>query len=112
MKIEKEDLINCRFTKNFLKDRLDELAERRELLNKLIATYGDTPKASSEIQDRVAEGLATLMDKTKEYEDQLIAEQQKIDEIARIIESMNNKLYGNILYAKYIRGKNLVKLQK
>lgn len=102
--MNREDLKNYKYEKEWIKDRLLELEERKEILNKLIATYGLNAGGSSEINDRLAEKLAKLMDKTNEYIDMLNESEKRLFKITEMLDKMNNKQYRNILYKKYILG--------
>lgn len=102
--MNRENLKNYIYEKEWIKDRIKELEERKEILNKLTATYGLNAGGSSEINDRVAEKLAILMDKTNEYVEVLDELEKKLTNIIEALNKMNNKLYRNILYKKYILG--------
>jgi len=102
--MNRENLKNYIYEKEWIKDRIKELEERKEILNKLTATYGLNAGGSSEINDRVADKLAILMDKTNEYLEMLNESEKKLFDIIEALNQMNNKLYRNILYKKYILG--------
>ena len=105
--MNRQDLIDYREEKKWLEDRLKEVEERKLLLNKLTATYGDSSGGSSGVQDRIADDLAKLMDITNEYIGKLVDLQKKLIDIETMIELMPNKLHRNILYNVYILGNNL-----
>jgi len=102
--MNRQDLIDYLDEKEWINDRIKDINERKELLNKLTATYSDEPKGTSSIQDRIAEGLVTLLDETAEYEKMLENLKNKQIEVENQLEKMENKRYRNILYKKYIRG--------
>lgn len=102
--MNRNDLTNYTNNKEWIKDRIEELTERKELLNKLTASYGLNSGESSEIEDRLAEKLVNLLDKTKEYENILKDMENKMFDIIEMLDKMENKLYRNILYKKYILG--------
>lgn len=105
--MNRQDLINYLNEKEWIKDRMEDIEERKKLLNKLISTYGDEQKGTSSIKDRVAEGLAKLLDETTEYEKTLEELKIKQIEVEKQLEKMEDKRYRNILYKKYIRGKKI-----
>ena len=84
-----------------------KVEERKLLLNKLTATYGDSTGGSNSIQDRIADDLVKLLDMTNDYVGKLVKLQKKLIEIENTIEQMSNKLHRNILYNVYILGNNL-----
>ena len=105
--MNRQDLIDYREDKKWLEDRLKEVEERKLLLNKLTATYGDSSSGSSGVQDRIADDLAKLIDITNEYVGKLVDLQKKLIDIEVMIELMSNKVHRNILYNVYILGNNL-----
>lgn len=105
--MNRQDLIDYREDKKWLEDRLKEVEERKLLLNKLTATYGDSTGGSNSIQDRIADDLVKLLDMTNDYVGKLVKLQKKLIEIENTIEQMSNKLHRNILYNVYILGNNL-----
>ena len=105
--MNRQDLIDYREDKKWLEDRLKEVEERKLLLNKLTATYGDSTGGSNSIQDRIADDLVKLLDMTNDYVGKLVKLQKKLIDIENTIEQMSNKLHRNILYNVYILGNNL-----
>lgn len=102
--MNRQNLIDYLDEKEWINDRIKDIEERKELLNKLTTTYSDEPKGTSAIQDRVAEDLVKLLDETAEYEKILEELKHKQIEVEKLLEKMENKRYRNILYKKYIRG--------
>lgn len=102
--MNRQDLIDYLDEKEWINDRLEDIKERKLLLNKLTATYSDEPKGTSPIQDKVAEGLAKLLDETDNYKKMLEELKNKQIEVEKALEKMETKRYRNILYKKYIRG--------
>lgn len=105
--MNRQDLIDYKEDKKWLEDRLKEVEERKLLLNKLTATYGDSSGGSNSVQDRIADDLAKLIDITNEYVGKLVDLQKKLIDIENMIEQMTNKVHRNILYNVYILGNNL-----
>lgn len=105
--MNRQDLQNYRSNKVWLEERIQEVTERKELINKLVATYGDSSGGSSNVQDKVAEDLVKLLDQTREYMQQLIEMQQNQVDIENKLDELPNKNHRNILYFHYIAGYNL-----
>lgn len=110
--MNRQDLFDYKNNKEWVKDRLEDVFARKELLNKLSSTYGDNPRGSSSIQDRIAEDLTELMDETIEYEKTLVKLKEKVIKIENIIDQIENSTYRNILYKMYIseNPKNLTEI--
>ncbi len=100
--MNRQDLFDYKNNKIWVKDRIKDVTERKELLNKLTATYGDNARGSSSVQDKIADDLAVLMDQTVEYEKILLKLKEKVIKIENIIEQIENSTYRNILYKMYI----------
>lgn len=105
--MNRQDLENYKSNKIWLEERIEEVEQRKELLNKLVATYGDSTGGSSNVNDRIAEDLAKLLDQTSEYMKQLIDMQKKQIDIENKLDELPNKNHRNILYFHYIKGYNL-----
>ena len=104
--MNRQDLIDYKSNKIWLEERIKEVEQRKELLNKLTATYGDSTGGSSNVNDRVAEDLVKLLDQTKEYMKMLVDMQQKQVEIENKLDELPNKNHRNILYFHYIADNN------
>ena len=105
--MNRQDLENYKSNKIWLEERIEEVEQRKKLLNKLVATYGDSTGGSSNVNDRIAEDLAKLLDQTEEYMKQLIDMQKKQIDIENKLDELPNKNHRNILYFHYIKGYNL-----
>lgn len=102
--MNRQDLYDYLNNKVWIEDRIAEIEARKETLNKLTSIYGDGPKGTSPIQDKVAEGLVKLIDEATEYEQILEDMKTKQTNIVDTLSKMKNTLYRNILYKKYILG--------
>lgn len=102
--MKRQDLEYYLANKEWIKDRMKEIEERKEIINKLTASYGHNTGGSSAIQDRVAEGLVDLLDKTDAYVEELKNMEIKQFELVNTLDKLDNKIYRNILYKKYILG--------
>lgn len=105
--MNRQDLIDYKIDSEWLKDRIQEIEERKAILNRLTAIYSGDIKGSSKTNDKVAEDLAELIDETSTYESTLQELEKKLVEIIEILDNMENKTYRNILFKTYIQGKNL-----
>lgn len=105
--MNRQDLIDYRNNKSWIDDRISDIEQRRELLNRLTAIYGEQPRGSSSIQDKVADDLAQLLDETEEYFKLLNDLKKKQFEIEDSLDKLT-PFYRNILYKVYIKGKKLV----
>lgn len=105
--MNRRDLIDYKVDNEWLKDRIQEIEERKKILNRLTAIYGNNTGGSSCINDKLAEDLASLIDKTREYELTLKELEEKLIEIVDMLENLENKKYRNILFKVYIQGKDL-----
>lgn len=105
--MNRKDLFEYKDNKEWVDKRKDRIEEEYESLQKMIATYGDQPKGSSSVQDRLAENLAILLDKKKETLDFAIKLEQDLIDIDNALLKIEQP-YRNILTDVYIEGKTLV----
>lgn len=105
--MNRQDLIDYKLDKDWVKDRIEEIEERKKILNKLTSLYRNHTNGSSNINDKVAEDLVELLDKTKEYEEQLKSLEKRLVEISNMLDKLQNKKYRNLLFKTYIQGKSL-----
>lgn len=105
----KQELKEYIHNKKWIEERLDDIKERRSLLDKITNTLSDIPKGSPKVHDTKAELLISVMDDT----DKIKADIEKLRKKQIIIESRINKIaqpYKNILYFRYIKGYNLTEV--
>lgn len=105
----KQELKDYRYNKKWVEERLEDIKERRSLLDNITNTISDMPKGSKYVYDRQAENLTKILDLTNDLEKYL--KELKIKQI--LIENKIDKLdqpYKNILYFKYIKGYNLTEV--
>lgn len=105
--MNRQDLIDYKYNKSWIDDRISDIEQRKELLNRLTAIYGEQPRGTSPIQDKVADDLAQLLDETEEYLKLLNDLKKKQFEIEDSLDRLP-PFYRNILYKVYIKGKKLV----
>lgn len=105
----KQELKDYIYNKKWIEERLEDIKERKSLLDKITTTISDMPKSSSEILDNKVESLIKILDDTEETKkciEQLKEKQIKIETKIDKIEQP----YKNILYFRYIRGYNLTEV--
>ena len=103
--MNRQNLFDYRNNKIWVADRLEDIEERRKLLNKLTSTYSDMPKGSSPIHDKVMEDLIKLMDETVVYEKILLKLKNEMIEAEKIIDEIEDSTYKLILQKMYINEK-------
>ena len=105
----KQELKNYIYDKKWIEEKLEDIKERRDLLDNITITLSDMPKGSKQIYDKQAESLAQILDLTNDLEKYLMSLKEK----QIIIENKIDKLeqpYKNILYFRYIKGYNLTEV--
>lgn len=109
MKIEecKEELKSYIYDKQFIDERMQDIAERKTLLERITSTITDTPNTPNIIQDKLAEKIAGIMDLTTDLEKMIANLKEKQIRIENKIDKLEQP-YKNILYMMYIKGNTLV----
>ena len=105
----KQELRQYIYDKRWIEERIEDIKERKSILDKITSTLSDMPKGTPLVQDRQAEALVKILDLTSEMEKYL----NELKEKQIIIEKKINKIpqpYKNILYFRYIRGYNLTEV--
>ena len=95
--------------KRLLKEKEDDLEELITKATKVTKELNDMPQGTPEIQDRMEELASQIVDMKKEKYEQIInmyKTKKKIEDKIDILEQP----YKNILYFKYIKGKNLTEV--
>lgn len=105
----KKELKDYIYEKKWIEEKLEDIKERKSLLDKITVTLSDMPKGSNLVYDKQAESLAQILDLTnglekylKELREKQILIENKIDKI--------EQPYKNILYFRYIKGYNLTEV--
>ena len=112
----KEDIERCKrelkdyiYNKKWVEERLEDIKERRSMLDKITTTLSDMPKGSSKVTDRIMENLVKILDDTKEIEKYVRDLREKQIKIENKIDMLEQP-YKNILYFRYIKGYNLTEV--
>ena len=95
--------------KRLLKEKENELEELTTKATKITTELNDMPKGTPEIQDRMAEYASKIVDLKNEKYTQIIKMYKTKKEIEDKIDMLEQP-YRNILYFKYIKGKNLTEV--
>lgn len=95
--------------KRLLKEKENELEELKAKATKITTELNDMPKGTPEIQDRMAEYASKIVDLKNEKYSQIIKMYKTKKEIEDKIDLLEQP-YRNILYFKYIKGKNLTEV--
>ena len=103
--MNRQDLINYRDNISYLDQKFEDIMIRRERLFKITPSYEESAHTNSAIQDRFAERLAKLIDDELNYFDLVKKKLNKMREIEKILDSMENTIYRNILFNLYISEK-------
>ena len=103
----RQDLKQYKYTQEWIKGRLEYLEEYKSTIEKITSTLSDMPKGSPVVQDKFAEGVATLVDSINELIEQINKQNEKQKEILEQVEKVEEP-YRCILDKVYIQGKTLV----
>ena len=95
--------------KRLLKEKEDDLEELITRAEKITTELNDMPKGTPEIQDRMGELATQIVDMKNEKYGQLIKMYKTKKQIEDKIDLLEQP-YRNILYFKYIKGRNLTEV--
>lgn len=105
----KQELKDYIYNKRWIEERLEDIIERKSLLDKITATLSDMPKGTPKVMDTKIESLARIMDETNEIEKYIQDLKQKQIKIETKIDKLEQP-FKNILYFRYIKGHNLTEV--
>lgn len=105
----KQELKDYIYDKRWIEERLEDIKERRSLLDKITKTLTDIPKGSPKVTDPNIEALVKIMDNTTEIEKYIQDLRKRQIEIENKIDKLEQP-YRNILYFRYIKGYNLTEV--
>ena len=100
--MNRQDLQNYRRNLQYLDSKRDDIMTRRESLYKICTSYGENFGGSREVQDKIAEKLADIIDEEVKLLDETLKQLDKLKEISHRVEEIEDKDYRNILYFMYI----------
>lgn len=105
----KQELKDYIYNKKWIEGRLEDIKERRSLLDKITTTLSDMPKGTPKVHDTNIESLVKIMDDTAEIEKYIKDLKEKQIKIENKIDKIEQP-YKNILYFRYIKGYNLTEV--
>ena len=105
----KQELKDYIYNKRWIEERLEDIKERRSLLDKITTTLSDMPKGNPKTTDTNIENLVKIMDDTIEIEKYIKDLKEKQIKIENKIDKIEQP-YKNILYFRYIKGYNLTEV--
>lgn len=109
MEETKKELNSYWYDKKLLKSKEEELEELITKAEKITTELSDMPKGSPEIQDRMAQYAAEIVDIRNQKYDQLIKMYKTKKEIEDKIDLLEQP-YRDVLYYKYIKGLTLTEV--
>lgn len=95
--------------KKLLKEKEDDLEELITRATKITTELSDMPKGTPKLQDKMAELASQIVDMKNEKYGQIIKMYKTKKQIEDKIDLLEQP-YRNILYFKYIKGKNLTEV--
>ena len=105
----KRELKNYIYDKKWVEERLEDIKERKTLVNNITTTLSDMPNGSRRVEDKMAESLVEILDLINDLERYLKELKEKQIEIETKIDKIEQP-YKNILYFRYIKGNNLTEV--
>lgn len=103
----REDLKDYKHNQEWIKGRLEYIEEYKTSITNITSVISDMPKRSKEIQDSMAEKIATLIDNVDELLARIVKEQEKQKRILEQLDKVEQP-YKLILEKEYVQGKKLV----
>ena len=77
----REDLKDYKHNQEWIKGRLEYIEKYKTSITNITSVISDMPKGSKEIQDSMAEKIATLIDNVDELLARIVKEQEKQKQI-------------------------------
>lgn len=105
--MNRQDLKQYKYTQEWIKGRLEYLEEYKATIEKITSTLSDMPKGSPRVEEKFAEGVATLIDSINELVDKINKQAEKQKQILEQVDKIEEP-YRCILDKVYIQGKTLV----
>lgn len=105
----KKELNEYIYNKRLIDEKIEDIKERKALLEKTTIELSNLPHGSKKVQDTQSESLAEVMDLTKDLEVYIKELKEKTILIEQKIDKLEQPL-KNILYFKYIKGYNFTEV--
>lgn len=103
----REDLKDYKHNQEWIKGRLEYIEEYKTSITNITSVISDMPKGSKEVQDSMAEKIATLIDNVDELLARIVKEQEKQKQILKQLDKVEQP-FRLLLEKVYIQGKSLV----
>lgn len=103
----REDLKDYKYNQEWIKGRLEYIEEYKTNITNITSVISDMPKGSKEVQDKMAEKIATLLDNVNELLAKITKEQEKQKQILQQLDKIEQP-YRLLLEKVYIQRKSLV----
>ena len=103
----RDDLKEYKYNQEWIKGRLEYIEEYRTSITNITSILSDMPKGSKQVQDSMAEKVATLLDNVNELMSKIIKVQDRQKEILEQLDKVEQP-YRLILEKEFIQGKTLV----
>lgn len=103
----REDLKDYKYNQEWIKGRLEYIEEYKTNITNITSVISDMPKGSKEVQDSMAEKIATLLDNINELLAKITKEQEKQTLILEQLDKVEQP-YKLILEKQFIQGKSLI----
>ena len=103
----REDLKDYKHNQEWIRGRLEYIEEYKTSIINITSVISDMPRGSKEVQDSMAEKVATLLDNVEELLARIIKEQERQKLILEQLDEVEQP-YKLILEKEYIQGKSLV----
>ena len=103
----REDLKDYKHNQEWIKGRLEYIEGYKTSITNITSVISDMPKGSKEVQDSMAEKIATLIDNVDELLARIVKEQEKQKQILEQLDKVEQP-YKLILEKQFIQGKSLV----
>lgn len=110
--LTKKELEDYRRNKSYLEKLKNHILTLYEQTQKITSTISDMPRGSgNEVQDRMAENLAKMIDNQNEFLENIIKRQERLLIIIKELDKIDKVKYKNILFDYYIDGLNLEEIE-
>ncbi len=100
--MNRQDLQDYRRNLQYLDSKRNDIMVRRESLYKTCSSYGENFGGSREVQDKIAEKLAQIIDEEVKLLEETLQQLNRLKEISYRVDEIEDKDYRNILYFMYI----------
>lgn len=105
--MDRQDLKDYKSNQEWIKARVEHIQEFKTQITNINAVLSEIPKGSKQVNDSMAEKVATLIEMQDEYMDEVLLNNKKQKEILKQLDEVRQP-YRLILDKIYIQGKNLV----